>query len=573
MRASFGCPELHGLGTVQPVHERTTTGLELTLRRILMVLLLQVMSACGASAFTAPAMVKDINPGSVNSSPLILYPVGGKLFFSASDGVNGSEPWVSDGTAAGTFMLGDIYPGPTSSINVTCQTCNAVSDGTIVYFSAGDGTAGAQLWRTDGTSAGTTKVFTGSNAYGLGIVGNKLFFTSNSTLYTSDGTPGGTAQVAPGWLSGGSELLGIGGIAYYSGADCCTGNELWRSDGTQAGTFRVKDINPGGSDSNPTNLTNVGGTLYFTASNGAGGALYKSDGTLAGTVLLRQGGTVGGPIGERKQLPNVNGIVYFAGNEATHGSELWRSDGTPAGTYMVKDIYPGAAGSLVGSSSSIVVVGSTIFFGAADNNEHGYELWKSDGTEAGTVMVKDIDPATFSGSTPRELANINGRLFFRAKGSPAAGDQPWTSDGTEAGTQQFASIRPANFSGASTFTLAGGNLFFAANDGTHGLELWAAGPTLGVAPAEPAGSLALSQSQPNPVRSLSTITYAIAAGQHVTLKLFDTQGREVRTLVNQMQAAGQHRANLDARGLANGIYFYRLSTGSGVLERKLVIQH
>ena len=183
------------------------------MRRTLLVILFLVISACGASAFTPPAMVKDIKPSFDDSSPLILYPAGGKLFFSASDAVNGAEPWVSDGTAAGTFMLRDIYPGATNSINVTCQTCNAVSDGTVVYFSAGDGTAGAQLWRTDGTSAGTTKVFSGTNAYGLGIVGSRLFFTSNSTLSASDGTPGGTSQVVPGWLSGGSELLGIGGIA------------------------------------------------------------------------------------------------------------------------------------------------------------------------------------------------------------------------------------------------------------------------------------------------------------------------------------------------------------------------
>jgi len=333
---------------------------------------------------------------------------------------------------------------------------------------------------------------------------------------------------------------------------------------------RVKDINPGSSNSNPTNLTNVGGTLYFTATNGTGGALYKTDGTSGGTVLLRQGSLLGS--GGRKQLPNMNGIVYFVGNEATHGSELWRSDGTPAGTYMVKDIYPGAAGGVTVGSSALVVVGNNIFFSAADDDTHGFELWKSDGTEAGTVMVKDIDPAAFSSSSPKELANINGELFFRAKGSPAAGDQPWTSDGTEAGTQQWASIRPANFSGARTFTLAGGSVFFAANDGTNGLELWAGeATTLDVAPGEPAGHLSLSQNQPNPMRSASAITYALAAGQHVTLKLYDTQGREVRTLVNQFQGAGLHQAKVDAHGLANGVYFYRLNTGGGVRERKLVI--
>jgi ELWxxDGT repeat protein len=534
-----------------------------------MLVLLHVVCAGVASAFTPPAMVLDINPGAGDSSPVVFYALGGQLVFFASDGATGSEPWVSDGTAAGTFRLRDVWPGANGGFNVFCPTCNAVSNGTTVFFSASDGTAGAELWRTDGTPGGTSKVLAGVTASGLGIVGSRVFFTGNSQLYASDGTPGGTGVVSNTSLATGTtDLLDVGGIAYYSGSDGFSGNELWRSDGTPGGTQRVKDLNPGSPDANPTNLTNVGGTLYFTATNGTGGALYKTDGTSLGTVLLRQGTTAGGAVGDRKQLLNVNGIVYFVGSEATHGQELWRSDGTPAGTFMVKDIYPGAGGGLAGSS--LVGVGNTIFFAAGDDT-HGDELWKSDGTDAGTVMVKDIN-AGLTGSFPKQLANIDGTLFFRAQSGFAAGDQPWTSDGTEAGTQQWASIRPANASGASMFTLAGGRVFFAANDGTHGLELWSAGPTLGVAPGERAGSIVLSQSRPNPTRSLSAISYTLAATQHVSLKLYDAQGRALRTLVDQAQGAGQHRVDVDARGLTNGVYFYRLTTGGEVRERKLVIE-
>lgn len=534
-----------------------------------MAVALHVVSASAAAAFTAPALVKDINPGSADSSPMVFFPLGSKLVFFANDGVSGTEPWVSDGTAGATFMLRDVWPGANSGVNIYCPSCNAVSNGSVVYFSASDGTGGSQLWRTDGTTIGTTKVYSGTTAIGLGIVGSKVYFTGNSLLYASDGTPGGTARVSDTALSTGEELLGIGGIAYFSGSDGFSGAELWRSDGTSGGTVRVKDINPGSPDALPTNLTNVGGTLYFTATNAVGGALYKTDGTAAGTVLLRQGSVVGGAGSERKQLPVSSGIVYFVGNEATHGSELWRCDGTPAGTYMVKDIYPGAGGGISLGSASLAAIGSTIYFNAGDATS-GFELWKSDGTEAGTVLVKDINPG-LSGSAPRQLANINGTLFFRAQSSYAAGDQPWTSDGTSAGTQQWATIRPADASGASNFTLAGGRVFFAANDGTTGLELWAAGPSLGVTPGEPVASIALSQNQPNPMRMASTITYSLAVEQVVTLKLYDTQGREVRTLANGMQGAGLHRAELDAHGLGNGVYYFRLSTGGEVRERKLVI--
>lgn len=537
------------------------------MRYLLLVVLLPSVLASAAAAFTAPAMVEDINPGSADGSPAGFFPLGDKLLFFARDGVTGMEPWVSDGGAAGTFLVRDVWPGANGSFNTGCPTCDAVSNGSVVFFSASDGTGGSELWRTDGTSAGTTKVYAGVSASRLGMVGSKVFFTGNGQLYASDGTPGGTGIVSSTTYSSGNELLGVGGIAYYSGADAFSGTELWRSDGTPGGTQRVKDINPGSPDALPTYLTDVGGTLYFAATNATGGALYRTDGTDAGTVLLRQGTIAGGAAGDRKQLLDVNGIVYFIGSDASHGQELWRCDGTPGGTTMVKDIYPGAGGGLAGSS--LVAIGNTVFFSAGDDT-HGYELWKSDGTELGTVMVKDINP-DITGSYPKQLANIDGTLFFRAQSSYAAGDQPWTSDGTAAGTQQWAAIRPANASGASTFTLAGGNLYFAANDGTHGLELWAAAPTLGVVTGAGPATLALAPSQPNPLRSTGAIAYSLPVGQHVTLALYDAQGRIVRTLVNAAQPAGAHAAHVDARGLANGVYFYRLVTRAGVREQKLVI--
>ena len=105
----------------------------------------------------------------------------------------------------------------------------------------------------------------------------------------------------------------------------------------------------------------------------------------------------------------MNGAIYFAANDGTHGNELWKSDGTPGGTVMVKDINPGTLGS---NPTSLTVVGSTLFFAATDG-VHGPELWKSDGTAAGTVMVKDVYPGRV-GSYPKNLTNVNGTLFYQA---------------------------------------------------------------------------------------------------------------------------------------------------------------
>ena len=93
-----------------------------------------------------------------------------------------------------------------------------------------------------------------------------------------------------------------------------------------------------------------------------------------------------------RYLTAVGNTLYFRADDGTHGAELWKSDGTEAGTVMVKDIRPGTDSGNPGESTYwLTAVGNTVFFDANDGI-HGYELWKSDGTEAGTVMVKDINP-------------------------------------------------------------------------------------------------------------------------------------------------------------------------------------
>ncbi len=120
------------------------------------------------------------------------------------------------------------------------------------------------------------------------------------------------------------------------------GRELWRTDGTTAGTVMVKDINPGVGSSQPSQLTNVNGTLFFSAFVGASGyELWRSDGTAAGTVLVKDI-HAGGADSNPTQLTNINGTLFFRANDGSTGGELWKSDGTAAGTVLVKDIQSGA---------------------------------------------------------------------------------------------------------------------------------------------------------------------------------------------------------------------------------------
>ena len=527
------------------------------------------LAASPAFAFGVPALLKDIKPGAAASAPGALFPVGSKLVFFADDGVAGIEPWVSDGTPAGTSLLNDIWVGANGGFNPGCAECNAISGGPgVVYFSASDGASGAKLWKTDGTPAGTVNVYAAGTAFRLARSGNYVYFQSNDALlHKSDGTAAGTSAVSPNIFPTGYDMTDVNGDLYFSGTDGFSGIELYRTDGTAGGTSKVIDLTTGNNQTYFANLTNIRGTLYFMASGSTQSGLFKTNGP-GTTVFIKTLSSQGGSTIDPRQMVDLNGTTLFIASDATNGVELWKTDGTPSGTVLVKDIYPGEGGGMVGSY--LVVMGNRVYFKAADDT-HGYELWKSDGTEAGTVMVKDITVG-ISGSSPVALANIDGTLFFRAEANFYP--QPWTSDGSAAGTAQLATIYPGGNSAAASFTRAGGTIFFAANDGSHGLELWSlASPLLGVGDDAPLadGRVALARNTPNPVTALTQIAYSLATEQRVVMRLFDTNGRLARTLVDDFESAGTHRVSVDTAGLSGGVYFYQLEAGGLSQQRKMVV--
>src|SRR3954471_3246916 len=121
------------------------------------------------------------------------------------------------------------------------------------------------------------------------------------------------------------------------------GAELWVTDGTPGGAHLVKDINSGTASSAPFNLFNANGSLFFDANDGIHGPeLWISNGTSAGTTLLKDinPATTAFTDSAARNFTALNSTIFFIANDGTHGLELFKPDGTPAGTVMVADIKP-----------------------------------------------------------------------------------------------------------------------------------------------------------------------------------------------------------------------------------------
>jgi ELWxxDGT repeat protein len=383
------------------------------------------------------SLLKDINDSSPYPSfPTNLFDVDGTVYFSGQDPTFGRELFASDGSAAGTRLVKDINPNGSSDPRPI-----AGANG-VVYFVVNEGAGGGGLWRSDGTEAGTrfvAAIFPRDAA----MVGDTLYFISanDNGLWKSDGTTQGTVRVIEGAAG---PVAGAGGNAYFLRNDAATGSELWKTDGTAAGTSLVKDVRPGPTGSAPHNFVTANGLLYFIAS-GTGDTtqeLYRTDGTPGGTVLLKSQVSYAFPI-EDHVGPLADTVFFVPGppsfQQLPNGgddADLWKTDGTVAGTVKVKDFVSEP------SRSPTQVLGwydrGILLKGRSPTGEAG--LWTSDGTEAGTVLLK---PYFLEGLG--EAAQANGKVYFSAN-DPQYGAELFTTDGTPEGTGLYADLLPGNFS-------------------------------------------------------------------------------------------------------------------------------
>jgi ELWxxDGT repeat protein len=433
-----------------------------------------------------PFLVEDIYPGKTGSEPNWLMDFKGRLLFAADHPKLGEELWRSNGTKSGTSLLKDIDPGPLVINGVeNTETGSSAPDNVllkknVIFFQATTAKYGEELWKSDGTNRGTKIV--------------------------KDIVPG------PGHSDPEDIVSTAPRTTFFRAWDKNHGEELWITSGTVKGTKIVKDINPDSPPgarcqqgdcgipmgwSHPDTVTVMGKQVFFAADDGKHGVeLWKSDGTKSGTKLVKDINTVKGNSNpndktgavnrsaEVEKLFVVGKTLYFRANDGKHGVELWKSDGTKSGTKLVKDINPTAPArttdacksekSCAGSSwaDDMMLVGKTLYFTAKDG-KHGVELWKSDGTNRGTKLVKNINTSYASeASDIGSLVAMGNRLYFTANDGKH-GLELWKSDGTVKGTRLVKDIKPGKIgSDADSLTAFGGVLLFAADDGKHGPELW-----------------------------------------------------------------------------------------------------
>jgi ELWxxDGT repeat protein len=417
------------------------------------------------------ARVSVLPAPAASSEPANLTALGGRLLFTAWDGTQ-SALWVADASGSGaSIMPGTAVAGKAGPANVTLAGGRA-----FFTLDRGDGSA-AQLWRTDGTAAGTSVVadFPDRTLSDLHDFGGRLLFLATPTgdgerhipsAWASDGTAAGTVQL----FSLPDDTLAVVGLApvgaeIYLEVDRESEDDIYRSDGTAAGTRPILKLGCC-SGSRPPRFVRLGDTLYFAAF----GELYRTDGTASGTTTVLALDENGNPPIFDPSFPFALGNAVFVFADSPDGDEssrpgLFRIDArqptllAPAGRANPFDFDP-----------QVTPLGGAVFFRAADP-DHGTELWRTDGTPEGTRLVADLVPGPGS-SDPQGLTAAGGRLYFSAW-DELHGRELWTSDGTAAGTSLVDDVAPGAFSSAPLLlTPVGDRLFFTADDGLVGREPW-----------------------------------------------------------------------------------------------------
>ena len=490
----------------------------------------------GTEAGTSLLKTFDAAVGSRGTYPRHLTPVGDEVFFVAIDNTGLRQLWKTDGTSAGTELISAVQAG------------ELAAGAGYAFFTATNQSGGQVLWRTDGTSAGTIQLSPTSGVSRLNMHGDKAYFSLADQLWVSDGTEAGTgvlaSNVAP------LAYQSVGNALYFSGIDNTNDTPgLWMTDGTPTGTQQFS------SGITVDAMAAYGDDLIYSTSAVAPGyvaELRRVTSTGATTVLktidasarAAERGDSPAVLLVFTELVTVGQQIFVTADDGVLGRELYVSDGTAQGTGLVKDINAGKA---FATPSLLTPVVDHLFF-LADDGIHGLEPWRSDGTTGGTNLIQDINPHPARiGSDPSEFTQVGELIFFVAE-TQTSGRELWKTDGSRAATMLAADIamgdhlQPdltsgrsgryvANDSNPASLVGLGDQVYFLADDGSHGREVWTSDGSATQRLAEVVANLTSGEVQ-QLWKSGEAVYFIVAAGAEHVLWQIRTDGTTSVTLPN-----------------------------------------
>ncbi len=453
-----------------------------------------------------PGLVKDINTEDrQGSNPQNFIEYKGKVYFQAvRERLEGQTLYVTDGTEAGTQQVLQ----PNTNLPVYAALPMAVCNDLLFFL---------------GTPF--------SEATTLEPVGSELCaFDGANIRVVKDINPGITGSFAGNFVAYGNVLLfSASNVLAQSGITL--NNELWRSDGTEAGTILVKDINPGNNSGGPEFLKVVNNKVVLFAEDGVHGREpWITDGTEAGTSLLKditEGSTSSVQSNPGFEISTVmNDMLYFTAGLgiANQGAELYRTDGTPEGTILLKNLRTG----LGSSPRNYTTIGNRIFFSANVPEAGGIRVFVTDGTADGTTVVPNTLPFTGQTGYIDKFSAFNNRVYF-PRSTAAQGEEYWYTNmpGTD-NAQLLKDINPGNGSGVANgggllYTLPTEAVMFA-RDNNINSELWrtdgTSAETLATGEVRPGNNNGAIPSQPQAIVYSNKLIFTAQPSVEIGMELF-----------------------------------------------------
>ncbi|QMU29954.1 ELWxxDGT repeat protein [Adhaeribacter radiodurans] len=507
--------------------------------------------------FSNAHLLANINASKYGLDNAFTVLLNDKLFFTADDGVHGLELWVYNKVTAEKHLVKDIWAGSQSA-----EPRQLIVFNNLLYFVANTEEHGSQLWRSDGTAESTSKISSLNEISKFSYINqllatpDKIYFSARVNdyyvLYGSDGTQTELIKTFKEVnYTSMKEIVAAGKLVYFTIEG--GGEDLWRSDGTPNGTYKLKDL------ISINYLTAVEDKVYFVgkAENQKETELWYSDGTQTGTKQVKNIGK--GYSSNPANLVSFQGQVVFTAYTTEYGREYWKSDGSAEGTILIADINPGTASSVLSSTDYTLFQGALYF--SANDGSHGTELWKTDGTGTGTILIQDINEGA-TGSFPKNLVNNAERLYFRAY-SPANGTEIWQTEGTSSSTRQVFDLNSGSAgSTPSNLTFSEQDLFFLAESNHSGRQLWLYNKGIITGLEDPIKSSALKL-YPNPTSDYLYIEKGNS--RFDTIKIINTKGQQLLTFKDSS-------GKLNVKSLEPGIYLLVGESKKEVIVRKFIKQ-